>query len=675
MNVSELARQLRINTAELLELLPQYGFDIGKKAIKIDDKTAQQVMHKWRYIKRDLEEKKRRELEEKKLKERELRKQMGQTVELPDRLMVREFAELLSMPTSQIIMELMKNGILANQNQDIDFDTAAILAEELGFSVKKQESDGEETAKETSRIEDLTSALSQAKHLEPRAPVIVVMGHVDHGKTKLLDTIRQTNIIDTEAGGITQHIGAYQTIWKDPKTKEERAITFIDTPGHEAFSMMRSRGARIADIAILVVAADDSVKPQTIEAINIIKAAKLPLVVAINKIDKPAADVQKTKTDLSQHGLIPEEWGGDVPMVEISAKEKKNIDKLLDVLLLVADVQGDIIKADPTLPAIGTVIESNVDKSAGPVASVLIQAGTLKNGDKIIVNNEIYGKVRAMKNYMGDFITSAGPSVPVQIIGFKVAPEVGDVLDLSKAASAVEIDVRKKRVEQTGADKASIADAQNTPDEEGKKTVNLLIKADVLGSLEAIIASLSKIKHPEVGVKIVGKGLGNVNEDDVKKAKDAHAHIIGFNVVPNQVGKELIREENVPFTEYSIIYNVINWVKEELGKLLSDEKIVTEVGVMKVLAIFRKEKDSMIVGGRVESGKALKTSLARVKREGLVMGIGKITDCKVGQASVKEVIKGTECGVKFEGSTRVEVGDVLELYTEETKAREIVFDK
>lgn len=675
MNVSELARQLRINTAELLELLPQYGFDIGKKAIKIDDKTAQQVMKRWRFIKRELEEKKRKELEEKKLKERELRKQMGQTVVLPSRLMVREFAERLSMPSSQIIMELMKNGILANQNQDIDYDTAAILAEDLGFSVKREEEGVEEHTKEASRIEDLTIALSQSKNLQSRAPVIVVMGHVDHGKTKLLDTIRKTNIIDTEAGGITQHIGAYQTIWKDPKTKAERAITFIDTPGHEAFSMMRSRGARIADIGILVVAADDSVKPQTIEAISIIKAAKLPIVVAINKIDKPGADVQKTKTDLSNHGVIPEEWGGDTPMVEISAKEKLHIDKLLDVLLLVADVQGEAIKADPTLPAIGTVIESNVDKSSGPVASVLIQAGTLKRGDKIVVNNEIYGKVRAMKNFMGEFIDSAGPSVPVQIIGFKVAPEVGDVLDLSKESTATEIDVKKKRNEQTGADKASIADALNTPDEEGKKTVNVLVKADVLGSLEAIIASLSKIKHPEVGVKIIGKGLGNVNEDDVKKAKDANAHIIGFNVQPNLVGKELIREENIPFTEYSVIYDVINWAKEELGKLLSDEKIVTEVGTLKVLAIFRKEKDSMIVGGRVEAGKAIKISLARVKREGMIIGKGKISDCKLGKASVKEVGQGMECGLKFEGNLKVEVDDVLELYTEETKAREIVFEK
>ncbi len=675
MNVSELARQLRINTVDLLELLPHYGFDIGKKAIKIDDKTAQQVMHKWRFIKRDLEEKKRKEVEEKKLKERELRKQMGQTVTLPPRLMVREFAELLSMPSSQIIMELMKNGILANQNQDIDYDTAAILAEDLGFSVKRQEGDIVSEHKEAARVEDLATTLAQGKDMKPRAPVIVVMGHVDHGKTKLLDTIRKTHIIDTEAGGITQHVGAYQTVWKDPKTKEERSLTFIDTPGHEAFSMMRSRGARVADIGILVVAADDSVKPQTIEAINIIKAAKLPFVVAINKIDKPGADIQKTKNDLSTHGIIPEEWGGDTPMVEISAKEKLNIDKLLDVLLLVADMHGEAIMADPEFPAVGTVIESNVDKSSGPIATVLIQAGTLRRGDKIVVNNEIYGKVRAMKNYLGVFIDEAGPSVPVQIIGFKVAPEVGDVLDLSKESIATEIDVKKKRSEQTGAEKATIADSHNTENEEGKKTLNVLVKADVLGSLEAIIASLSKIKHPEVGVKIVGKGLGNVTEDDVKKAKAANGHIIGFNVQPNTTAKETLREENIPFTEYSIIYNVINWVKEELGKLLSDEKIVTELGTFKVLAIFRKEKDSMIIGGRVEQGKVFKTSRARVKREDVILGVGNITECKVGQAAVKDVAKGTECGLKFEGNVRVEVGDVLEVYREETKAREIIFDK
>jgi len=675
MNVTELARKLRINTAELLEVLPQYGFDIGKKAIKIDDKTAQQVERKWRFIKRDLEEKKRKEQEEAKLKEREMRKEMGQTVSLQAILTVREFAEELKMPTTQVISELMKNGILANQNQNIDYDTMAILAGDLGFEVKKQEGRREGDEKKLAELEEsLEQGLSKGKNLKPRAPVVVVMGHVDHGKTKLLDAVREANVIDTEAGGITQHIGAYQTVWKDPKTKTEREISFIDTPGHEAFTMMRSRGAKVADIAILIVAADDGVKPQTEEAINIIKAAKLPFIVAINKIDKPGADPQKTKTDLSQKGVLAEEWGGNVPMVEISAKERTNIDKLLDVLLLVADMNAEYIQADPGIPAIGTVIESHVDKGMGPVATILIQAGTLNRGDKLVVNGEIYGKVRAMKDYIGQDLKTAGPSVPVQILGFKVAPEVGDVLDVSKADEAPEINVKSKKNQQIGAEKAGVLDAlAENEDEEGKKTVNLFIKADVLGSLEAIISSLSKISHDEVGVKIVGKGLGNINEDDVNKAKAGGATVVGFNVNATPVAEESMRDEDIHFLQYSIIYDLINWVKEKLGKLLSDEKIITEIGKMKVQAIFRKEKGSMIVGGKVEQGKVIKNVLVRVKREGVDMGKGKIVECKVGQGAVKEASQGTECGIKFEGSVKIEEGDLLEFYTEETKAREIEF--
>ncbi len=671
MNVTALARKLRINTKDLLEILPKYSFDIGKKAIKIDDKTAEQVQRKWRYIKRDLEEKRRKEAEERKEKERELRKETGETVSFPKLMPVKNFAEALKMPVSQVIMELMKNGILANQNQDIDYDTMAILAEELGFTVQAQDDNSAEE-KESERNETLEAALAKAQNKEKRAPVIVVMGHVDHGKTKLLDTIRQANIIDTEAGGITQHIGAYQTVWKDSKSNEERAITFIDTPGHEAFTMMRSRGAKIADIAILIVAADDSVKPQTQEAIDIIKAAKLPFVVAINKIDKQGADPQKVRTDLSQKGILSEEWGGDVPMVDISAKQNQHIDKLLDVLLLVADIDEESIMADPHIPAIGTVIESHVDKGMGPVATVLVQAGTLRINDSLVIGDEIYGKIRAMKDYTGKTIDIAGPSVPVQVIGFKVAPEVGDVLDLSKIATAKEINIKKKRTQQRGSERSTIIDAQaQHEDEEEKKTLNLVIKADVLGSLEAIIASLGKIQHKEVGIKIIGKGLGNITEDDVKKADNNETTIIGFNVHATPVAEEHMRESNIHFLQYSIIYEIINWVKEELGKLLSDEKIVTERGSMDVIAIFLKEKGSMIVGGKVTSGKASKNVLVRIKRNGVNMGSGKISECKVGQASVKEAIEGTECGVKYEGSVKIEEGDTLEFYSEETRAREL----
>ena len=675
MNVTELARRLRIHPQKLLEILPEYGFDIGKKAIKVDNKVAQQIMRQWKYIKRDLEKKRRAEAEERKKKERQMRKESGITVSLPERLTVREFAEKLELPVTAVITELMKNGILANQNQPIDFATASIMAEELGFNVS-QESEGGEAQDDTTHEDVLEKALSRAENLERRAPVVVVMGHVDHGKTRLLDTIREANIIDTEAGGITQHIGAYQTIWKDPKTKDDRALTFIDTPGHEAFTVMRSRGAKVADLAILVVAADDGVKPQTKEVIQIIKAAKLPFVVAINKIDKDTADPQRTKTELSQHDVLTEEWGGDVTMVEISAKEKINIDKLLDVLLLISDMNEEDITADPAVPAAGTVIESHVDKGMGPVATVLVQSGTLKTGDPIVVNGEIYGKVRAMRDFKGENIKEAGPSVPAQIIGFKVAPQVGDILDVGSAGSAKKIDVKAKRVEQRGAEKHGIAKAKSDDNEEkGKNTLNLLIKADVLGSLEAIIGSLEKIEHDEVGVKIIGKGLGNITEDDVNKAEAAGATLIGFNVKAAISAEEIIRDKNINFLQYSIIYDLIDWVKVELEKLLDAEVIVTEHGNLKVLAIFRTDKGAMTIGGRVETGKFLPKTKARIKRDGVFVGEGTIAEVQIGKSKVKEVPGGTECGLRFEGRERIEEGDVLECYSEESKTRKIVFNE
>ncbi len=675
MNVTELARQLRTNTKEMLELLPQYGFDIGARAVKVDDRVAEKIKKQWKYIKRDLEEKKRLELEEKKKKEKELRKQSGETVFLPDLITVRDFAETLNMSVTQIITELMKNGILANQNQNIDFDTAAILAEEMGFNVQKKQSSKLDEKHEENKEKALEEALSQTENLERRAPVIVVMGHVDHGKTRLLDAVRRTNVIDTEAGGITQHIGAYQTIWKDPKSGVERNLTFIDTPGHEAFTVMRSRGAKVADIAILIVAADDGVKLQTEEVINIIKAAKLPFIVAINKIDKETADVQRVKTELSQKDIIPEEWGGNVPMIEISAKQQLNIDKLLDVLLLVADINEDKIQADPNLSAIGTIIESHVDKGMGPVATVLVQSGTLYKNDPLVVNGEIYGKVRAMKNYKGENIEQAGPSVPVQIVGFKVAPEVGDVLDVNKASVSEKIDIKQKQNKQTGAEKYDFAKKEESEDdEEKKKYLNLVIKTDVLGSLEAIIGSLEKLRHEEVGVKIVGKGLGNVTDADVKKAEAAGGVVIGFNVKATPIAEEIMRDNKIDFRQYNIIYDLLNWAKDELGKMLSNEKIIHELAKVKVLAIFRTDKGAMTIGGRVEEGKLEKGAKVRIKRNGLMMGEGSISQCKVGQQDMKEVPSGTECGMRFEGKERIEIGDVLEIYKEEMKVREIKFE-
>lgn len=672
MNVTELARRLRTNTKTLLEVLPEYGFDIGQKAIKIDDKTAVQVMRKWRFIKRDLEKKKQEEMEEQKRKERELRKESGQTVTLPERITVREFAERLNLSVTEVIKELMKNGILANQNQDIDYETAGIMAEELGFAVQKDDSSAKEEEQKEEELESqLEEALKAGEHLERRPPVVVVMGHVDHGKTTLLDTVRKADIAGGEAGGITQHIGAYQTVWKDPKTGEERPITFIDTPGHEAFTVMRSRGAKVADLAILIVAADDGVKPQTEEVIQIVKAAKVPYVVAINKIDKEGADPTRAMTELSGKGVQPEEWGGDIPMIQVSAKNNMHIDKLLDTLLLVADMNEDDMKADPHMPAVGTVIESHVDKGMGPVATILVQSGTLRKGENLVIGGEIYGKVRAMRDDHGNEIEEAGPSVPAQIIGFKIAPTIGDILDLTKSASATKIDLKAKKTQQTGAERSTISISPEADEDTKTRTLNLVVKCDVLGSLEAIIGSLDRFKHTEVGVRIVKKGLGNISENDVAAAESAGATVIGFNVKPTTMAEESMRERNVEFKQYSVIYDLIDWMREELEQLLESESIVHELGNVKILKVFRTDKKAMTIGGRVESGKLKKGAKVRVKRDGEEIGKGTLVELQTGMTPVKEVPAGTECGMRYEGKVVIEKDDVLEAYEVETKERKL----
>lgn len=674
MNITELARILKVSPFELRQLLPQMGFNIGNKAIKVDKMIAKKIIRGWPVFMAQVE--RQREMEEKAKKEQEaLVKKEIKKIEIGHFITVKDLASRANLPVNMVLKELMKNGVFVSMNEKIDFDSAAIIGAELGLEmVLKTE---EDVVEQDSGKEILAEAIKKEDQskLETRPPVIVVMGHVDHGKTKLLDAIRKTNVTAGESGGITQHIGAYQTIWKDPKSGVERNLTFIDTPGHEAFTVMRSRGAKVADIAILIVAADDGVKLQTEEVINIIKAAKLPFIVAINKIDKETADVQRVKTELSQKDIIPEEWGGNVPMIEISAKQQLNIDKLLDVLLLVADINEDKIQADPNLSAIGTIIESHVDKGMGPVATVLVQSGTLYKNDPLVVNGEIYGKVRAMKNYKGENIEQAGPSVPVQIVGFKVAPEVGDVLDVNKASVSEKIDIKQKQNKQTGAEKYDFAKKEESEDdEEKKKYLNLVIKTDVLGSLEAIIGSLEKLRHEEVGVKIVGKGLGNVTDADVKKAEAAGGVVIGFNVKATPIVEEIMRDNKIDFRQYNIIYDLLNWAKDELGKMLSNEKIIHELAKVKVLAIFRTDKGAMTIGGRVEEGKLEKGAKVRIKRNGLMMGEGSISQCKVGQQDMKEVPSGTECGMRFEGKERIEIGDILEIYKEEMKVREIKFE-
>lgn len=675
MNVTELARKLGMNTATLLEILPGFGFDIGKKAIKVDDRVAQNIMRQSKRIKDELERRRQDELKKRKELDRQMRQERGEKVMIPEVITVRDFAARLSLPVTTIITELMKNGILANLNQNIDRDTAAVIAEDLGFAVEMEAAGETKEADDSAAIDALQTALSvdTGEALKPRPPVVVVMGHVDHGKTKLLDAIRNTNVVATESGGITQHIGAYQVEHVMKDTKEKRKITFIDTPGHEAFTVMRSRGARIADIAILVIAADDSIMPQTVEAINIIKAAKLPMVVAINKIDKQDADANRVKSDLTKYNIVAEEWGGKTPMIGISAKEGTNIDILLENILLVGEVESDHIRANPDRPAVGTIIEARVDKGAGPVATVLVQAGTLHRGDALVVNNKIYGTVRAMKNYRNEDVDVAPPSTPVKILGFKIAPEVGDILDVSQEATAAKVRKTKASVSKSGAVLAATPPAEASEDEVQKKVFNVVIKADVLGSLEAILGSIEKFRHDEVAVKVVGKGLGNVTEGDADRAAATDAEVLAFRVLVPQATAEVARTKRVAIKRFEVIYALLEHIEEKLQELLPAERIVTEHGRMKVLAIFRTDRGAMTVGGRVEEGKVPKGAKIRVKRNNFIVGEGVAETLQIAASPQREVPAGTECGMRFSGRVQIEVDDVLEAYTEEVRERKIVF--
>ncbi len=479
-------------------------------------------------------------------------------VAIPQFVNVKDFADRLKLPVSKVMAELMKNGVLSSMNEQIDFDTASIVGSELGYEISADSSQAEEAEKTTSdKLAGLLNEEDKTK-LKSRAPVVVVMGHVDHGKTKLLDAIRKTNVIEGESGGITQHIGAYQVI------KKNQPITFIDTPGHEAFTTMRSRGARVADIAILVIAADDSIQPQTKESIRIIQSAGLPMIVAINKIDKPEANIEKVKSDLAANNLAPEEWGGKTICVPISAKAGTGIDELLDMILLVAETEKDEIMANPDRTAVGTIIEAHIDRGEGPVATVLIQNGTLNLGDLVDVAGTFYGKVRAMKNFKGEDAKTAGPSMPVKIIGLKAAPSVGDILQ------AVTDTDKTKKVSKYQLHQQAVAYTRLTETkEEGKKdkpSLNLLIKADVLGSLEAIIASINAIEIPEVALNIVGKGLGNISEGDISRAEAGHALVIGFHVKPTTAADNFAKERKVEIKLYDVIYHLLDEDKRPGGK-------------------------------------------------------------------------------------------------------------
>ncbi len=665
MNVTELARKLRINTQELRDSLPEMGFDIGQKAIKVDDRTAYRIMREWPIYRKRTEEKRRQEALEKE-KEKVRAHNLNREVRLPSYITVRDFSKEIGMSVNQVITELMKNGVLASLNEKIDFDTAAIIGEELGLKIVRATENIDDVSSHDVLQQDRVKHILQSEKKEElidRPPVVVIMGHVDHGKTKLLDAIRNTDVVSQETGGITQHIGAYQV------EKNNQKISFIDTPGHEAFTAMRSRGARIADIAILVVAADDSIKPQTVEAIKIIEKAKLPMIVAINKIDKPDANVEKVKQDLSKMNLIPEEWGGKTLIVQISAKAGTNIEQLLDTILFVRDLQREHIKANPNRSAAGSVIESHIDKGEGPVATVLVQNGTLRPGDYLCIDQTLYGKVRSMKDWYGEDRIEAGPSMPVKVIGFKVAPKVGDVVEVTSDPKRLG-KVSKKTGKSVGVVVTSQTHAKlgaSDDDDESKKTksVQLALKSDVLGSAEAIAESLEKIESDDVYIQIISKKLGNITEADVVNAEVNNAHLLGFNVSITPGAEILAKEKGVAVHIFGIIYELIDYMKEEMKKLLEEEMVETKIGSFEVLAIFKTETKSMIFGGKVLEGKVEPYTNVKVYRAGEFVISGKITQLQSGRQDVSDVLKGQECGMSFSGKPLVEVGDRVDVYREE----------
>ncbi|MFH0828812.1 MAG: translation initiation factor IF-2 [Candidatus Kerfeldbacteria bacterium] len=584
-------------------------------------------------------------------------------VQLPQRISVKALAERLSLPLTQVMTELVKNGVMAAMNEEIDFDTAAIVADDLGFTAELEKQTVVESASRQS-LSELIKETDESKLVE-RSPVVVVMGHVDHGKTKLLDAIRKTNVTASEAGGITQHIGAYQVVEKG------QTVTFIDTPGHEAFTAMRSRGARVADVAILVVAADDGVKPQTEEAIRIINEARLPFVVAINKVDKPESNPARVKQELAAKNVLVEEFGGKTVCVEVSAKQVQGIKDLLDSVLLVTQVEKENLKANPDRPAIGTIIESHVDSGEGPVATVLVHTGTLKVGD-FVSTEDAWGRIKALRNYRGDLIDEAGPSVPARILGLKGAPSVGDTLRTQTDPKVIRELKSKKVVTRRSQSTESATVAKKEDDAtKGVQTLPLVIRADTLGSLEAIKESLAKLSHPEVRAEIVQGGLGNITEADVLRAETAQAKLVGFNVVSTPAAESVARGKNMTMTTYDVIYDLVDAVRAALEKMLKPEIIETELGKVKILAVFRTESKSQIIGGKVISGKIIARSLLRVTRGEQAVAEGKLTQLQSQKSNVAEVITGHECGMKFEGPPVVQIDDVVTAFSREIKARHI----
>ncbi len=705
MNITELARRLKITPNELKEALPKLGFHIGPRAIQIPDKQAENVIKIWQ---------KEKDKETSLLKIKEKISQDNETKELtedkkiitvPAKIPVYRLAEKLNLPIVKVMNELMRNGVLANVNENLDYEIASIIAEKLGIKVIK--GDEEKNATEDSIKDKVKTILNQEekKNLIQRAPIVVVMGHVDHGKSSILDAIKesyfilphpassadgrqtdgdlpekQSKIVDQEKGGITQHIGAYQV------EKSNHFITFIDTPGHEAFKTMRARGGGAADIAILVIAADDGLQPQTLESIKIIQQEGIPFIIAINKIDKPEADIEKVKKGLTQINLVPEDWGGKILCVPVSAKTKQGIEELLETITLITEMEKDRLITNPNGVLAGVVIESHIDRGFGPVASIIVYNGTLKKGDNVVIGQSC-GRLKSIRDQHGNLIDKTQAGQPVQIYGLKGLPQTGDLIgvisdnrEFKKRIKQTEIFSFKEKGSncfQTETEESS-GDDQNS----GTKSVNIILRADVMGSLEAITQSLEKLDHPEVKIKILKKGLGNITETDVDLAKAPHAWLMGFGTGISNAAKQLADELGLRTDIYYIIYDLIENVREEMNKLLSLEIIEEKIGKIEVLKVFQQKGKETILGGKVIDGKVIKNAIVRVwgevkkenqkeQKEMELKGEGRISQLQINKKDVNEVKVGTECGLKFLGKPRMEMGDKMDVYQEIKKQKEI----
>ncbi len=609
---------------------------ISKEEERILKKLQQQM---------EREKKKEEKKQQEKKKEEEIK-----IIEIYEGITVRELADMLGVPANKVIGELMRKGILATINQTVPTDVAVEIAESFGFLAEAKKEEEEDTL-----IEDIPDS---PEDLKPRPPIVVVMGHVDHGKTTLLDTIRKSNVAQKEKGGITQHIGASVVNLPDG-----RLITFLDTPGHEAFTTLRARGAQITDIAVLVVAADDGVMPQTIEAINHAKAFNVPIIVAVNKIDKPGADPIKVRRELSEHGLIPEEWGGDTIFVDVSAKTGQNVDQLLEMINLLADILE--LKANPNKRAKGVIIETKLDRKKGPTATVIVQEGTLRVGD-IFVAGITHGRVRAMFDDKGRQVKEVGPSTPVEVLGFEDLPEAGDtlvVVESEKKARDIAQKLREKRErEEKLAQSLRLEDIYKKIESGETKELRLIIKADTMGSLEALKKSLEELSTDKVTVRVIHGAVGGITENDVMLAKASGAIVIGFNTRPDPKAREAIEKEKVDVRMYGIIYQVIDDVKKALQGLLEPVEREEVLGSAEVRATFKVKKVGTVAGCYVVEGKIVRGAKARLVREGVVVYDGVIESLKRFKDDVQEVAKGYECGIKLKDFNDVKVGDLIECY-------------